>query len=47
MDKADLQAILIFARQNDMMSKPFIKVFKWYNIQNSLAYNEYNFNLTM
>lgn len=47
MDKSDLQAILIFARQNGVMHKPFIDVFKWYNIQNSLAYNEYNYNLTM
>ena len=47
MDKSDLQAMLRFAYQNDMMSKPFIKVFKWWNIQNSLAYNEYNYNLTM
>lgn len=40
MDRSDLQAMLRFAHQNDMMNKPFIKVFKWYNIQNSLAYNE-------
>lgn len=47
MDKSDLQAIIIFARQNNMMNKSFLKVFKWYNIQNSLAYNEYNHNLVM
>lgn len=40
MDKSDLQAIIRFARQNGMMNRPFLKVFKWYNIQNSLAYNE-------
>lgn len=45
MDKTDLQAMLRFACQNNMMNKPFLKVFKWYNIQNSLAYNEYNRNL--
>lgn len=45
MDKSDLQAMLRFACQNNMMNKPFLKVFKWYYIQNSLAYNEYNRNL--
>ena len=45
MDKSDLQAMIRFAYQNNMMNKPFIKVFKWYNIQNSLAYNEYNKNV--
>ena len=45
MDRSDLQAMLRFAHQNDMMKKPFLKVFKWYNIQNSLAYNEYNKNI--
>lgn len=45
MDRSDLQAMIRFAHQNDLMSKPFIKVFKWWNIQNSLAYNEYNMNL--
>ena len=45
MDKLDLQAMIRFALQNNMMNKSFIKVFKWYNIQNSLAYNEYNMNL--
>lgn len=45
MDKSDLQTIIRFAIKNNMMGKPFIKVFKWYNIQNSLAYNEYNRNL--
>lgn len=44
MDKSDLQAIIRYARQNGMMHKPFLKVFKWYNIQNSLAYNN-NINL--
>lgn len=42
MDKSDLQTMIRFAYQNNLMNKPFIKVFKWYNIQNSLAYNEYN-----
>ena len=45
MDRSDLQAMIRFAHQNDMMNKPFLKVFKWYNIQNSLAYNEYNNNI--
>ncbi len=40
MDRSDLQAMIRFAYQNNMMDKPFIKVFKWYNIMNSLAYNE-------
>ena len=44
MDKSDLQAMIRFAYQNDMMHKPFLTVFKWYNIQNSLTYNE-NINL--
>lgn len=44
MDKSDLQAMLRFACQNNMMNKPFLQVFKWYNIQNSLAYNEYTLN---
>ena len=46
MDRSDLQAMIRFAYQNNMMNKPFLKVFKWYNIQNSLAYNEYNKNVT-
>lgn len=41
MDKSDLQAILRYALQNNMMNRPFLLVFKWYNIQNSLAYSEY------
>lgn len=45
MDRSDLQAMIRFAYQNNLMDKPFIKVFKWWNIQNSLAYNEYNMNL--
>lgn len=44
MDRSDLQAIIRFAYQNDLMGKPFIKVFKWYNIMNSLAYNEQTLN---
>jgi hypothetical protein len=31
MDKSDLQAILEFAAKNNIMDKPFITVFKWYN----------------
>lgn len=42
MDRSDLQAMLRFACQNNMMDKPFVKVFKWYNIMNSLAYLDYN-----
>lgn len=45
MDKSDLQTILRFALKNNLMGKSFIQVFKWYNIQNSLAYNQYNNNL--
>ena len=45
MDKSDLQTIIRFALQNNVMNKSFIQVFKWYNIQNSLAYNQYNRNL--
>lgn len=45
MDRSDLQAMIRFACQNNMMDKPFLKVFKWYNIQNSLAYNENTMNL--
>lgn len=40
MDRSDLQAMLRFASQNGMMHKPFLQVFKWYNIQYSLAYQE-------
>lgn len=36
MNKSDLQAIIRFAYQNNLMDKSFIKVFKWWNIQNSL-----------
>lgn len=42
MDKSDLQTLLRFALQNNVMNKSFIQVFKWYNIQNSLAYNQHN-----
>lgn len=42
MDKSDLQAMMRFALQNGMMNRPFLLVFKWYSIQNSLVYNEYN-----
>lgn len=45
MDKSDLQAILIFARQNGMMNKSFLQVFKWFNIQYSLVNSEYLKNL--
>lgn len=45
MDRSDLQAMLRFASQNNMMNRPFIQVFKWYNIQYSLAYNEHTMNL--
>lgn len=47
MDKSDLQAILRFAYQNNMMHRPFLKVFKWYNIQNSLAYNEHTNSMAL
>ena len=40
MDRSDLQAMLRFAHQNDLMNKPFTTVFKWYNIQNSLVNKE-------
>lgn len=40
MDRSDLQAMLRFAHQNSMMNRPFLLVYKWYNIQNSLAYND-------
>lgn len=40
MDKSELQAIMRYAMQNKMMDRPFLLVFKWYNIQYSLAYNE-------
>lgn len=45
MDRSDLQAMLRFASQNNMMNRPFIQVFKRYNIQYSLAYNEHTMNL--
>lgn len=45
MDKSDLQAMIRFAIKNDIMDKPFTTVFKWYNISNSLAYNESNRNI--
>lgn len=45
MDKSDLQTLLRFALQNNVMNKSFIQVFKWYNIQNSLACNQYNRNI--
>jgi hypothetical protein len=45
MDRSELQAMLRFASQNNMMDRPFIQVFKWYNIQYSLAYNEHTMNL--
>lgn len=44
MDRSDLQAMLRFAIKNDIINKPFITVFKWYNISNSLAYNENSMN---
>lgn len=45
MDKSDLQAMIRFARQNDVMNRPFLTVFKWYNIAYSLAYNERTMNI--
>lgn len=36
MDKSDLQAMLRFAVKNNMMDRPFLLVFKWYNIAYSL-----------
>ena len=45
MDKSDLQTLIRFALQNNIMNKSFLQVFKWHNIQNSLAYNQYNRNL--
>lgn len=39
MDKSDLQAIMRFAYQNNMMNRPFLLVYKWYNIQNTLDNN--------
>lgn len=39
MDKSDLKAILRYAHQNKIANKPFLFVLKWYNITNSLAYN--------
>ena len=45
MDKSDLQTLLRFALQNNVMNKSFLQVFKWYNIQNSLVYNQYNRNI--
>lgn len=45
MDKSDLQTLLRFALQNNVMNKSFLQVFKWYNIQNSLVYNQYNKNI--
>lgn len=39
MDKSDLQAIMRFAHQNNMMNRPFLLVYKWYNIQNTLDNN--------
>lgn len=45
MDRSDLQAMLRFASQNNMMNRSFLQVFKWYNIQYSLAHNEHTMNL--
>lgn len=39
MDKSDLQAMMRFALQNGMMNRPFLLVFKWYSIQNTLDHN--------
>lgn len=44
MDRSDLQAMIRFARQNGAMYRPFLTVFKWYNIAYSLAYNERTIN---
>lgn len=40
MDRSDLQAIIRFARRNNVMDRPFLMVYKWYNIANSLACRE-------
>ena len=42
MDRSELQAIIRFARKNNVMDRPFLMVYKWYNIAYSLAYQEYN-----
>ena len=47
MDKSDLQTLLRFALQNNVMNKSFLQVFKWYNIQNSLVYNINTLNLRL
>lgn len=47
MDREDLQTILRFARQNKVMHLPFSVVLKWYNVTNSLKFNQYNNNLVM
>ena len=39
MDKSDLQAMMRFASQNGIMNRPFLLVFKWYSIQNTLDNN--------
>lgn len=39
MDKSDLQSIMRFAHQNNMMNRPFLLVYKWYSIQNTLDNN--------
>lgn len=45
MDRSDLQAIIMFARKNGAMNRPFLTVFKWYNIAYSLAFNERAMNV--
>lgn len=44
MDRSDLQVMIRFARKNGAMNRPFLTVFKWYNIAYSLAYNERTLN---
>lgn len=41
MDRSDLQQIIRFAIKNDVMNRPFILVYKWYNIAYSTAYVDY------
>lgn len=36
MDKSDLQAMIRFARRNQMMNRSFLLVFKWYKLSNIL-----------
>ena len=48
MDKSDLQTMLQFASKVGMMHRPFTRVYKWYQIANSLKTKDspsYNFTL--